>query len=72
MNAPGNNDMQPLDCMDAIETFAGPLKTLTENMDKRLTTSNRAITLAAMESALEGLRIAYGSIKRSQPAEVAR
>ena len=58
------NPVSPEDAQEAIETLARPLKTLMENFDAgQLETNNRAVTMAALESALNGYKIAYSSLR---------
>jgi hypothetical protein len=68
MNAPRFVEpIRPEDAREAIETLARPLQTLLENFDSgQLQTNNKAVTLAALESAVNGCRIAYASLRGAE------
>jgi len=68
MNSPQFvHPIEPDVAMEAIETLARPLRTLLDNFDKgQLQTNNRTVTLAALESALSGCRIAYTSLRGAE------
>ncbi len=67
MSAPRFTEpVAPADAMDGIKTLAGPIKTLRDNFaNGLLQTSNKTITIEALDMALDSMRIAYKSIQRS-------
>lgn len=58
--------VEPEAALEAIETLSRPLVTMRNNFAAgQLETVNKAITIEALDTAIEGCRIAYLSVKRA-------
>jgi len=59
--------VSPRDAQESIAELSRPLQLLLDAFDNGLLqTNNRTVTLAALESALNGCRIAYASLRGAE------